>query len=141
MVHLFHHVDFNITATVHLAHVAGKDVSNTHVSIICNIKLDPAIAQKFFFGGTLGQYSWPSRLNKASASNLNISILLLICADRASGFWIFRSHQRHVQQAGQQWELVCFELAQTADHELTSSVQLFQEPAQSRLSLQQACSF
>ena len=89
LVHLLHHVNLEVPAAVHLAHVARKDVSNTHMSIVCNIQLDPAVVQKFFLGGALGQYSRPSRLNKAGSGDLNISILRVISPDRARGLWIF----------------------------------------------------
>ena len=55
LVHLLHHVNFKVSVAVHLAHVARKDVPDTHVSIIRNIKLEPAVVQKFFLGRALGQ--------------------------------------------------------------------------------------
>ena len=88
LVHLLHHVNLEVTTVVHLAHVAKKDVSNTHVSIVCNIQLDPAVFQKFLLGGTLGQHSWPSWLNKAGSGHLNVSMLRVISPDRARGLWI-----------------------------------------------------
>ena len=106
--HLLHHINLEVSTAVHLAHVARKDVSNTHMSIVCNIQLDPAVFQKFFFGGTLGQHSWPSRLNKAGSGDLNISVLRVICPDRARGFWIFnssaaRSACRSAARVGMSW--------------------------------------
>ena len=40
--HLLHHVNLEVMTAVHLAHVARKDFSNTHVSIVRDVKLDPA---------------------------------------------------------------------------------------------------
>lgn len=79
--HLLHHINLEVSTAVHLAHVARKDVSNTHMSIVCNIQLDPAVVQKFFLGRALGQYSQSSRLNKAGSGDLSISILRVIGPD------------------------------------------------------------
>ena len=79
LVHLFHHVNLKIPAVVYLAHVARKDVSNTQVSIVSNIQLDPAVFQKFLLGGTFGQQSWPPRLSIAGSGDLDVSIGRIIC--------------------------------------------------------------
>ena len=81
LVHLLHHVNLEVTTAVHLAHVARKDFSNTHVSIVRDVKLDPAVFQKLLLGGALGQRSWLSRLSKAGSGDLNIKILRIIRPD------------------------------------------------------------
>ena len=81
LVHVLHHVNLEVAPAVHLAHVARKDFSNTHVSIVHDVKLDPAVFQKFLFGGTLSQHGWPSRLSKAGYGDLNIKILRIIRPD------------------------------------------------------------
>ena len=91
LVHLLHHVNFNVTAAVYLTHVAGKDLSNTQVSIVSDIKFDPAVFQKLLLGGALSQHNWPPRLNKAGSGDLDISILRIIHPDRARNFWVFRA--------------------------------------------------
>ena len=88
---MLHHVNFKIAAVVHLAHVARKDFSNTHVSIISNIKLDPMAFQKLLLGRTLGQYGWPPWLSKAGLGDLDISVLRIIYPDRARNFRVFRA--------------------------------------------------
>ena len=83
MVHLLHHVNLKVPAAVHLAHIARKDISNAHMSIVSDIHLDSVLVQKFFLGGAFGQHSWPSRLNIAGSGNLHISIGSIICPDWA----------------------------------------------------------
>ena len=54
MMHLLHHVNLEVLAVVHLAHIAREDISNTHMSVIGDIHLDSALVQKFFLGGAFG---------------------------------------------------------------------------------------
>ena len=88
MVHLLHHINLEVPAAVYLFHIARKDVSNAHMSIVGNIHLDPALVQKFFLGGAFGQHSWPSLLNIAGSGDLYINIGRVICPDRARSLWI-----------------------------------------------------
>ena len=91
LLHLLHHVNFYVTAAVHLAHIARKDFSNTHVSIISDIKLNPTVFQKFLLGRTLGQHGWSPRLNKAGLGDFDIKILRVIRLGRAREFQVVRT--------------------------------------------------
>jgi len=91
LVHLLHHVNLEVTTAVHLAHIARKDFSNTHVSIINDIKFDPAAFQKLLLGGALGQHGWSPWLSKASLGDLNIRVLRIIRPGRARDLRVFRT--------------------------------------------------
>jgi hypothetical protein len=54
LLHLLHHINFEITAAVHLAKISGKKFPNAHVSVISNVKSDLTTFQVLFFGRTLG---------------------------------------------------------------------------------------
>src|SRR4051812_19340174 len=89
LIHLLHHVNFGVTAAVHLAHIARKDFANTHVSILSDVKFNPAAFQKFILGRTFVQHSWSSRLSKAGLGDFNISILRIIRPGKARNFRVF----------------------------------------------------
>ena len=83
MVHLLHHVNFDVTATVHLAEIASQNFSGTHVRVIRKVKSDLTAFQEFFFGSAFGKHSRPSRLNVTGLGNFNLSFLRVICLDWA----------------------------------------------------------
>ena len=91
LVHLLHHVNFNVTSTVHLAKIARQNFPNAHVRVISNVKSDLMALQEFFFGRALGEHSRPSRLNVTVLGNFNLNLLRVVCLDWARDFRIFRA--------------------------------------------------
>ena len=81
LVHLLHHVNFDVMAAVYLAQIVRKNLPNTHMSIISNVKLGPVAFQKLLLGGTFGQYGWPPQLNIAGLGDLDIRVLRIIRPD------------------------------------------------------------
>ena len=88
---MLHHVNFDITAVVHLAKIARQNFPNAHVRIINNVKSDLTAFQEFFFGRALSEHSRSFRLNIAGLGNFNISVLRVTCFDWARNFRIFRA--------------------------------------------------
>ena len=77
MLYLFHHVNFQVTAAVHLTYVARDNFSNTQMSIISDIQLSFAAFQKFLFGRALGQHGGSPRLNKVSFDDFDVRVIHL----------------------------------------------------------------
>ena len=75
--YLFHHINFQIPAIVHLVYITRDDFSNTQMSIISDIQPGFATFQKFFFGGALGQHSGASRFNEVSPGDFDVRVIRL----------------------------------------------------------------
>ena len=75
MLYLFHHVNFQVPAVVHLIHIARDNIFNAQMSIISDVQLGPAALQKFFLGKALGQHGRSSRFDKLSPGDLNVQII------------------------------------------------------------------
>lgn len=85
---LLHHVNFQVTAVVHLIQIASDDVSNTQMSIISNVQFGFAVFQEFFFGRTLGQRGRSPRFNKVRLGDFDLRV---IHHGRAGDLWVFRA--------------------------------------------------
>ena len=75
--YLFHHINFQIPAVVHLVYITRDDFSNTQMSIISDIQPGFAAFQKFFFGGALGQRSGSPRFNEVSPDDFDVRVIRL----------------------------------------------------------------
>ena len=70
--HLLHHINFEVTASVDLAEIAGEDLIAAQLRVVRNIKLLFSPLNNFLFGGVLSQNSWVSWFCKTSASDQNV---------------------------------------------------------------------
>ena len=82
--HLLHHVNFKVSAGVHLIEIAREYFTNTQLRVIGNMKSHFSPLNMFFYGGVLGQYNRSYWLSKASASDHHI---IIMCLGRFNWAW------------------------------------------------------
>ena len=72
VMHLPHHIDFKIAASVYLVEVAREYFTTAQFRVVGDIKSHFSLFNELLFSGVLSKDSWISRFCKAGASDHNI---------------------------------------------------------------------